>query len=275
MGLLFLQHGRWNGRQVVPEEWIDRAMSKQIDNDDGAATHDWTQGYCYQMWVSTPKNSVRLDGAFGQFSIILPEQNAVVAITECTEETQKTLDLVWKHLVPGMSAAPIADDGGDADLAVRLARAEIGDGRQYPRSPLEKAVGGRTYLCETNSETFLTDFERHIESLPEWRIDTIRLAFAGDVCSFVFTGGGHESSVRIGLDGRYRRSAAWLENCLQTIEAVGGWENENTFSFIFRPVELTQANKVTLRFGGSSVTVSWEDTLEKEKTLHGIRGKMA
>ena len=59
------------------------------------------QGYCYQFWRSR-HNSYRGDGAFGQYALVLPEQDAVIAITSETLDMQGELNLVWKYLLPAM-----------------------------------------------------------------------------------------------------------------------------------------------------------------------------
>ena len=62
---------------------------------------DWEQGYCYQMWRGR-NNSFRADGAVGQFIVIIPEQDAVIAITSETNNMASELEGIWKYLLPGM-----------------------------------------------------------------------------------------------------------------------------------------------------------------------------
>ena len=104
-GLLYLQKGKWNGKQILPEAWIEEATTKKIDQAPAATdsvrrVNDWVQGYCYQFWRSR-YNSYRGDGAFGQYILVWPEQDAVVIITSETSSMQGELDLVFKHLLPG------------------------------------------------------------------------------------------------------------------------------------------------------------------------------
>jgi len=106
LGQFYLQQGRWNGRQLLSKDWIQAASSVQIYQRDSLSldeelNDEWAQGYGYQIWRST-HNAYRADGADGQFIIVMPEQNAVVAITENTGKTQLLLQLVFKHLQPVM-----------------------------------------------------------------------------------------------------------------------------------------------------------------------------
>ena len=104
---LYLQKGKWNGKQILPETWIEEATTFKIDNAPGMPqirkdSSDWRQGYCYQFWRSR-NNSYRGDGAFGQYALVLPEQDAVIAITSETPDMQGELNLVWKHILPALN----------------------------------------------------------------------------------------------------------------------------------------------------------------------------
>jgi CubicO group peptidase (beta-lactamase class C family) len=103
LGLLYLQRGRWDGVQLIPERWVAEATAKQVSNPD-EANPDWRQGYGYQFWMS--RHGYRGDGAFGQFCVILPEQDTVVATTAYTLDMQAVLDALWAHLLPGLGTAP-------------------------------------------------------------------------------------------------------------------------------------------------------------------------
>src|SRR5262249_34751850 len=78
-GQLYLQKGMWNAKQLIPASWVEQATSVQTANGS-APTSDWDQGYGYQFWRSR-HNTFRGDGAFGQYCMVMPELDAVVAIT--------------------------------------------------------------------------------------------------------------------------------------------------------------------------------------------------
>ena len=112
MGLWMLQRGEWNGEQILNREWFDEAMSVQMlqykaeldGTNDGQLMEKYKgnesrQGYGYQMWrCSIGEDVFRLDGAHGQYSIIIPEKNAVVAVTANARDTHAILRDVWKYV---------------------------------------------------------------------------------------------------------------------------------------------------------------------------------
>ncbi len=99
-GQLYLQKGKWEGKQIIPEAWVDEATQSHISNGDNPES-DWNQGYGYQFWRCR-HNAYRGDGAFGQYCIVMPEQDAVLAITSGLGDMQEPLNLVWDILLPAM-----------------------------------------------------------------------------------------------------------------------------------------------------------------------------
>ncbi len=107
-GQLYLQKGQWGGKQLVPAAWVEAATARQTSNGSNPNS-DWEQGYGYQFWRAR-HGAYRGDGAFGQFCVVMPKQDAVIAITSGTRDMQAVLNLVWDKLLPAMSAEPVPND---------------------------------------------------------------------------------------------------------------------------------------------------------------------
>jgi CubicO group peptidase (beta-lactamase class C family) len=118
LGQLYLDDGMWAGRRLLPDGWVADASSVQIPNPQREEP-DWQQGYGFQVWMS--RYGYRGDGAFGQYMVVLPEQDAVVAMFSCTEDMQVVLDLMWEHLLPAMGPDRRRPSSTDAVLDDRLA----------------------------------------------------------------------------------------------------------------------------------------------------------
>jgi CubicO group peptidase (beta-lactamase class C family) len=104
-GQLYLQKGQWNGKQLVPTNWIATATAKQVSNGSDP-TKDWDQGYGFQFWRCR-HGAYRGDGANGQFCIVMPEQDVVIAITADTRDMQAELNVVWDRLLPALQPAAL------------------------------------------------------------------------------------------------------------------------------------------------------------------------
>src|SRR5204862_5327438 len=100
--------------------WVEEASTMKIMQDPNAPqsrkdSSDWLQGYCYQMWRCR-HNAYRGDGAYGQFMIVMPEQDAVLAITAETPDMQDEINLVWQYLLPAMQKEPMRVNKNASDL---------------------------------------------------------------------------------------------------------------------------------------------------------------
>jgi CubicO group peptidase (beta-lactamase class C family) len=119
-GLLYLQEGIWEGKRILPAAWVRTATAKHIDNGSDPNS-DWAQGYGYQFWRCR-HGAYRGDGAFGQFCIVIPDKQAVIAITSGEMEMQAILNAVWEELLPGMKDSPLSamDDAEPNKLKSKL-----------------------------------------------------------------------------------------------------------------------------------------------------------
>ena len=93
------------GQAACARAWVEAATARQTSNGSNPNS-DWDQGYGYQFWRCR-HGVYRGDGAFGQYCIVLPEQDAVIAITSGVKDMQSVLNLVWDKLLPAMNSQPL------------------------------------------------------------------------------------------------------------------------------------------------------------------------
>jgi len=97
-GQFLLQRGLWNGQQLVSPNWIDSAGRPHVNTSDSKHA-DYDLGYGYYFWPCR-YGAFRADGSDGQFVIVLPAQNAVVAISSNEEKHYPVLYAVWDTILP-------------------------------------------------------------------------------------------------------------------------------------------------------------------------------
>ena len=98
---------------------MEQATARQVSNGSDPQ-RDWDQGYGFQFWRCR-HNAFRGDGAKGQFCVVLPEEQAVIAITAQTKDMQQQLNLVWDLLLPALGSAALpADPAAEAKLQETL-----------------------------------------------------------------------------------------------------------------------------------------------------------
>lgn len=233
-GLLFLNKGMWNGVRLISADWINRASSKQVSNFVADPTSDWQQGYGYQMWMCRHR-AYRGDGAFGQFCVVMPEQNAVVAITAGVPTMQPVLDCIWDNILPHFGETLPENPGLHSRLQDRLSRLSL------PILPGEWNAGdaakidGQRYTLEPN-ELGLTWVE-----------------FAADRGEIQLTLGekGKAVTLKAGF-GRYAASQTEEEGLCQ---ACAAWEDESTLVVLARFVETPFSRTAVMRFIGDELTL--------------------
>ena len=99
-------------KEILPATWVDEATSYQTSSQEGNG--DWSQGYGYQFWRCKP-GFYRGDGAYGQFCIVMPQHDAVMAVTSESWDMQKSMTTMWDNLLPAMQAGALAEN--PAELA--------------------------------------------------------------------------------------------------------------------------------------------------------------
>ncbi|MBE2212429.1 MAG: serine hydrolase [Opitutaceae bacterium] len=246
-GQLLLQRGSWQGRQLVPAAWIDEATAKQTSNGSSPAS-DWDQGYGYQFWRCRP-GFARADGAFGQFCFVMPQYDAVLAITSGTRDMQGVMNLVWEKVLPALGSTPLPEaPETHRTLTERLAGLSVRAPEAAATSILAAQFSGRTYVFPEN--------ERHIESLT---LDT-----SGATPALIVRGAGHDGKPIAVGSGSWIRGRTTFGSDVEpgyrvlverAVAAQGGWASPDTFVAKLCFYETPYAITVKLQFGGDLVVL--------------------
>lgn len=156
LGQLYLQKGNWNGNQILPASWIEEATTVKIIQHPQLAqlskdSSDWEQGYGYQIWLCR-HHAYRADGAFGQYIIVFPEWDAVLAIQSETQDMQNELNLVWDYLLPAFKKNKLPDDQKSLiDLKVKLANLALPAEAGSYTSLTQNKQTYKTFILEPNA----------------------------------------------------------------------------------------------------------------------------
>jgi CubicO group peptidase (beta-lactamase class C family) len=219
LGQLYLQKGVWQGKRLLSEAYVAEATSKRISNGTNPED-DWQQGYGYQFWCCR-HGVYRGDGAFGQFCVVMPAQDAVVAITSGVENMARVLQLVWEHLLPAMVSAPLpADSAASGRLSERLASLAIRTPEGQTSSPAARTLSDKTFRFASNDQ----------------KIETMHFDFGSDATLVVHDGEG-EHTVVIGIGAWREGTTTFLKSRVSsqapadTLPSAGqgAWTGEHTF----------------------------------------------
>lgn len=238
-GQMYLQKGVWQGRQLLPAAWVEEASSGHSDNSANTNI-DWAQGYGYQFWRCR-HNAYRGDGAFGQFCVVLPEQDAVVAITAGVGPMQPVLDLIWEHLLPAFGAGSLAADGAaQSRLQQTMAKLALPPQTGQASSLIAAQVSGRRYQMAEN----------------ERGVSAFSFAFGGNETFCTMSGPWGEEAIVCSL-GEWRKGETFFDDRWgrQLAAVSGGWIDPDTFAFRIYFYETPFCITYTCRFEGDNLTV--------------------
>lgn len=121
-GRLLLDGGKWNGNQIIPEDYLRDAVTDRIKDRMNGGKDYSTTGYGYQVRTREDGSLYMAVGLFGQYIVVIPDKRAVIALTSAMpfdagnilgdlpkimdllngnlEPSVKPLELAWKHIVP-------------------------------------------------------------------------------------------------------------------------------------------------------------------------------
>ncbi|GAB3878015.1 serine hydrolase domain-containing protein [Terrabacter terrigena] len=232
---LYLDRGRWNGRQLLSEAWVDEATRAFGPlNEDPGADEDWRRGYGYSFWMQ--RFGFRGDGAYGQFLVVLPEHDTVVAVTAEQQRMQSTLDALWEHLVPAIGAPGSA--AAEAALAERLAGLEI------PAMTGEALGPDHAEFNRSSSSDLAPDYAA-VSVTREGAELVLGLARRGEWLR-----------VPVGV-GAWRESELVAAGATLPVVASGGWVDEDTFRAEVIAIETPHRFRVEARLRSADADLTW------------------
>jgi hypothetical protein len=246
-GQLYLQNGRWGNRQILPEGWGEAATSSQVSNGNRTMANDSLQGYGYQFWRGR-YNTYRCSGVFGQYCIVMPEQDAVLAITGGMDvfDDQRVLDLIWELLLPAMRGASLPENAeAQASLMKKLTSLTLLPVQGKETSPILSEVSGQTFVVDEN----------------ELRIETITFSFNKTGCLITLRRATGEETISCSYNVWQRghttlfKDMRWLADESAPIFASGAWTAEDCFKLVVRLVETPFFYTFTFYFAGTEMMV--------------------
>jgi len=278
-GELYLQKGNRNGRQVLPAAWVDEATSFKIqqpaaDLEQKKKTSDWHQGYCYQFWRCR-HNAFRGDGAFGQFTVVMPEPGVVIAITSESPNMQGELDLVWEHLLPGLKAAPLTPNKtAQEQLLQKLSALALQPPKGKASSPGMATISSKTFRLSPNP----------------MNMERASFKFDGSNCAFQLKDNQADYTITCGLEN-WREGQTSMPGTPPSltssktglnskIAASCTWRDETTLEMTWQFYETPHHDTVRCRFEGDKVRIEFLNSITRlspghEETRPVLEGSMS
>ena len=159
IGQLLLNKGNWEGKQLISPEWVEEMTSALQETG-------MTDMYGYHMWQCDYPNSYRADGAFGQYIIVAPNEDMVIAITQANSSNGVAeRQLVWE-LLRKVKETPLPerDDHTDLQKAQSTYMLPVATGRRSS-SYLRKLANKSLTLEENGLDWKVMQFKKQKDTL--------------------------------------------------------------------------------------------------------------
>ena len=258
-GQLYLQKGKWNGKQLLPARWIEEATSFQVENNTSKTpAHEWNQGYGYQFWRCR-HNAYRADGAMGQYCIVMPDQDAVVAMTGETHDMQAIMNQVWEHLLPGMKVSPLNQNKqAQATLNQKLNSLTLLPNKPVNPSSSVNNFSGKTFKLQDNA----------------LNAQAVSFTFIKNTCRFKLQDDKGENEIVCGLQDWVKGETRMPGNPPKFVQlkhpddeakvkvaAFGSWRDPNTFVMTWAFFETPHSDTITCHFQNDSVQLEFKNSI--------------
>jgi CubicO group peptidase (beta-lactamase class C family) len=259
-GYVCMHQGRWDGEQLIPEDYIREATSRQVDNTLTIGDPEHQYGYGYQFWRTRFGFACR--GMGSQLAVCVPESDLILVTTADTQAVACGDSIIYdaldRFILKTMSDAPIAENPLEhAALQATIAKLSLRTVEGEKHSPLTRKINGRTYVLDENS----------------MKMRTVRFSFRGDagVLAYENATGAHE--IRFGFGKQVRqtfpeahyfgRTMMRPGNCGYDCHASAAWRGDDSLVLcIYATDEYFGTLRMNFVFDGDTVTVQSEKFAE-------------
>jgi hypothetical protein len=212
-------------------------------------------------------NAYRADGAFGQFIIVMPDQDAVIVFTAETPSMQEEINLVWQNLLPFIKAKKLPVNKSKAAML-----------KQKLSSLSLPLPAKRTAATNILTKTFsMEPNEKHIKSLS--------FNFQDNICSVNLEADTTRYQLNFG-NGMWQAGETTMHgpSLVATAKAsfvglpplkIDGaytWTDENTLELVLRYIESPHTEKMICHFEEKNIFLVIENSFEYGKKKMQLKG---
>ena len=240
IGYLWLNGGRWEGRQLVPADWMRAAV--QVHSHPGFSPG---QEYGYGLWIYPERTPPEFEGLGrgGQRISVVPAKNLVVIFTGGAFEPGDIGSFIGRAIKSDQRLPE--DPTGSARLAAALHKATRPPAAQpvAPAPALAGLISGRSYALDANS----LDLESFVLTFPGGAEARLQLEL-----------GDRRDALRpVGLDGVPRVSSNGRFGL--PVAVSGAWESDSTFALDYDEVGNINRYRFRMTFVDDTVTVEFAE----------------
>ena len=254
---LYADGGVWEGERILDDEYVKRATTLQNESATEAKNNPLAKdnfvGYGYQIWMCRPNGVYRADGAMGQFTIVVPDKDMIIAITENASGAhwaQTTLDVMWEFLERIEKHPAKAENTEMSEcLKKRMGRLALPNPKYAPYSPIAANIEGRQWKV-IDGDFYMEDVgvAQHMSGceMPQ-PIDVFCFHFTSDEIVMDWENREEKERLVIATDGS-RRHNTLPGRLISQVLLSGAWISENKLEVKARYIETCKEETLLFTF---------------------------
>lgn len=252
---LYADGGVWEGERILAADYVEMAVTVQNKSSDwereAGVGKEYSHGYGFQIWRCGQFDAYRGDGAMGQFAIVFPALDMIIAMNEtCKNCIDQILYTIYKMAGRIHNEVLPENPQASARLAKRMQRLSLAERHYHPDSPIVPMINGKTYTVKNGGFTLYTSFESPFtggtfsSGIRQFSFD-----FKKDICYFRFVENGEERCMEIGLEGNFHLSRIPVRDAPESLVYAAGWfASENEFRMTVCWPETFLTRQFSIRF---------------------------
>ena len=252
IGICYLNRGMYNGKQVIPEKWIEAATKRHIQNIPSVFNDD--SGYGFQVFIQSDEmGTFSFNGLYSQFVVVFPRQDAVFVCTAGEPQEDVFMRILWKHF-PKAFTDKIPAEKNDADFADMTAYINRCENKTPPmalRKPdAEAKINGRQIVMRRRgTASILGTGNLFMLSHRAGKIDNFMFFFEENSLKVLFKEKNSPvNEIKVGLEGEYEYSDIKLSDLEIPVASYGTWVADNKFKLTIIPLSMAQYREFTFIF---------------------------
>lgn len=211
-GLLVMNGGQWQGRQLLPRQYLKEAVSFQVPNRIRGSVLEECQGYGYQFWRGR-NQGYHCYGMGGQLIICMPEQDLLCVTTANTKGVAGGHQLIYQAFYDTVLKAAMTDDDGR-------------DARPWKSRRLMSVSGisddeTQKKMSDLNGRWYQTDGKN-----PAMKMVCFEFDQRNGTGAFIYRGDNAENILRFGIGKNLETTFPQYE---ELCSASAAWLDERTF----------------------------------------------
>lgn len=247
-GYLYLNNGVWNGKRIVPENWV-RESTGGWNDPETVWPRSWHRNYGYLWWINE-FGGYHAEGTGGQFIFVLPEQQMIIVITSGLEDSkmETAVNYIRRYIIPSIkSQGPIpANEEKMRNLRELLREMENPEPKEVTALPaIAGVISGKTYQLQPN--------------YPEW--SKISFTFTEDQrCWVEVTIANEKGRFEVGLDDIYRQYNG-PGGATTKFKTKGFWKDDHTFVMLTQFDGWADLNPSFFTFEDNQIKMEFRSTI--------------